>query len=111
LFHRKIPLRPQNVDVVVKATCVLHNMLQMKGTPVPPRPHEDDTPENNVCEGVLRELEKTGHRQKKEALNVRETFKRYFVSDAGSVPWQRQSCFTCFLTEYHTLGFISYVNN
>jgi hypothetical protein len=28
LFHRKIPLHPKNVDLVVKATCVLHNMLQ-----------------------------------------------------------------------------------
>jgi hypothetical protein len=38
-----IPLRPENVDTVVKATCVLHNMLQNQGIPVPTRPkHADD---------------------------------------------------------------------
>ncbi|XP_064617380.1 uncharacterized protein LOC135481492 [Liolophura sinensis] len=28
MYQRKIPLSPENVDSVVRATCVLHNMLQ-----------------------------------------------------------------------------------
>jgi hypothetical protein len=92
LHHRKIPLQPENVDAVVKATCVLHNMLQKRGTPVsqPPQPtYETD----RIDAGILREFESVGHRQKKDALGrVRDAFKDYFMSGAGAVPWQHQLC-------------------
>ncbi|XP_064635332.1 uncharacterized protein LOC135492680 [Lineus longissimus] len=95
LYHRKIPLSAESVDIVVKATCVLHNMLQNRGVPVPVRPVTDDvTPdEEDTCDGILNDLEKSGHRQKKDALMVREAYKDYFSSRAGAVPWQNQVCF------------------
>jgi hypothetical protein len=92
LYHHKIPLQPENVDAVVKATCVLHNMLQKRGTNVPPPPHPNAQTER-IDDGILQEIERVGHRQKKDALVVREAFKDYFMSNAGAVAWQHRSCF------------------
>ena len=91
LYHRKVPLQPENVDAVVKATCVLHNMLQKRGTPVP-RPPQPTDEIYRIDDGILRQLERVGHRQKKDALGVRNAFKDYFMSNAGAVPWQHQLC-------------------
>ena len=96
LYHRKIPLQPTNVDKVVKATCVLHNMLQMHGVPVPPPPQAPDlhvNPGEDLHDGILREIERVGGRPPIDAIAIRDTFKRYFVSNAGSVPWQHDYCF------------------
>jgi hypothetical protein len=64
LYHRKIPLQPENVDAVIKATCVLHNMLQKRGTPVPQPPQPTDETDR-IDAGFLREFERVGHSQKK----------------------------------------------
>lgn len=96
LYHRKIPLQPTNVDRVVKATCVLHNMLQMHGIPVPPPPKESGLKaqiEIDNHDGIMRELQRCGGRPSKDAITVRDKFKRYFVSNVGSVPWQHAYCF------------------
>jgi hypothetical protein len=96
LYHRKIPLQPNNVDHVVKATCILHNMLQMIGIPAPPPPQDpawQTSQKDNEDTPILRDLDGIGGRQPVEALVVREKYKRYFVSAAGSVPWQDTHCF------------------
>ena len=59
--------------------------------PVPPPPQEPDlhiNPKEDLYDGILREIERVGGRPP-----VRDTFKRYFVSNAGSVPWQHDYCF------------------
>lgn len=99
LYHRKMPLQASGMDKVVKATCVLHNMLETKGVPVPPPPEPEvtdgssKTKDNGIHGGIFRQMGKLGGRPPVEGIVVRTAFKRYFVSDAGSVPWQRAYCF------------------
>lgn len=62
VYHRKMPLSPNNVDKVVKATCVLHNMLQGMNTPVPEhRPRDEEEREGDIHDGILREVERGGN--------------------------------------------------
>ena len=91
LYHRKIPLQPKNVDHVVKATCILHNMLQKKGIPAPPPPQDPALQTSQAP--ILRDLDGIGGRQPVQALVVRAKYMRYFVSAVGSVPWQDTYCF------------------
>jgi hypothetical protein len=84
----------------MKATCVLHNMLQMRGIPVPPpqgqvkasgtRPlgEGEEVEDEDIHDGILRRLGKLKGRPPLDRLSVREAFKKYFVSGVGSVPWQ-----------------------
>lgn len=98
LYHRKIPLQPENVDKVVKATCVLHNMLQRRGIPVPPPPMQPEANgakggEQGIHDGILRELNRRRGRPTLQNTAVRQEFKNYFVSAVGAVPWQYDNLF------------------
>ena len=73
-------MSPENVDVIVKASLVLHNYLQSMttGTVTDVTRMENDNiqPEES--------MENTDN----SALLVREQFKNYFCTE-GSVEWQR----------------------
>ncbi|KAE8277589.1 hypothetical protein D5F01_LYC24428 [Larimichthys crocea] len=80
---RRINLRPQHVDTLVVAACILHNFLLVPREAV----------------GLLAEAEQQGrnlppvqnmggNRASREACNVREVFSTYFNSPQGSVSWQ-----------------------
>uniref|UniRef100_A0A8C2E6U5 DDE Tnp4 domain-containing protein n=1 Tax=Cyprinus carpio TaxID=7962 RepID=A0A8C2E6U5_CYPCA len=64
VYQRRIKLQPQNVDRVIKATCVLHNY-------------------------IIKTTDPTQH----EAFLIREAYKDYFMSTSGAVPWQQNACF------------------
>jgi hypothetical protein len=51
-------------------------MLQKSGTPVPQPPQPTDETDR-IDAGILREFERVGNRQKKDALGVRDAFKDY----------------------------------
>lgn len=92
IYHRKLPLSPGNVDWVVKATIVLHNMLCGENDVRTAR-IEVDVMDEDVHGGILRPLRREGHRPQVDAIAVRELFKSYFVSPEGAVPWQNDTCF------------------
>lgn len=88
IYLRKIPLLPENAEKVVKATCILHNFLQVTGEVVEPigaGQHVGifDNPE--AIHGIVR---LAGSRASTEAYNVRDRLKNYFTSPIGSVAWQ-----------------------
>lgn len=90
MYHRKLSMSPENVDRAVKATIVLHNMLcgeHEVGA------HDIHTMETDIHDGVLKPFMREGHRPRDSAIGVREQFKNYFVSPAGAVAWQMESCF------------------
>ena len=92
MYHRKLPLSPGNVDCVVKATIVLHNMLCGENE-VGAHGADADDIEKDIHDGILRPLRREGRRPRDTALEVREQFKNYFVSPAGAVTWQMDACF------------------
>ncbi|XP_064630944.1 uncharacterized protein LOC135489494 [Lineus longissimus] len=93
MYHRKIPLDPNNVDSVVRASCILHNMMQTdshpQGAPACP-PIEQG---GDITDGILRDLDDNGGRSGADAMDIRDRFKEYFSSPQGSVSWQDQCCF------------------
>jgi hypothetical protein len=93
IYHRKIPLSPDNVDWVIKATVVLHNMLCVENAVSIPRLEVDAMDNDNIHDGILRPLRRRGHRPRDDAIAVREMFKSYFVSAEGAVQCQDETCF------------------
>ncbi|KAL3248700.1 hypothetical protein MRX96_017786 [Rhipicephalus microplus] len=99
IYERQINLEPENVEAVVKATCVLHNFLSSNAasTYCPPGYADFQDTFGNVSGGAWRQvpgsttvfgLEKPKARScSKVASAVRQEFVKYF-SEEGQVPWQ-----------------------
>lgn len=86
VFHTKIALHPKNVNKVVQAACVLHNMLQRETTPSATKEILKDYRAD--CVEGLAELPNYGTRGTDEAAQIRATFKQYFVT--YPLPWQER---------------------
>ncbi|XP_071484602.1 uncharacterized protein [Diadema antillarum] len=89
IFRRPITISPNNVNAVIKAACVLHNYLQQEEI-TPPTQHE--CPSAPLHGETLTPLTPRGSHGSKEALEVRENFRRYFNTQ-GAVEWQRKACY------------------
>lgn len=82
-YQGRVCLHPDNVERIVKASVILHNMLQRTGAI---RPQELQL--LHVAMGPVNHIGHTGSRDRVETLHVREKFNVYLNSDAGSVEWQ-----------------------
>ncbi|KAK3732094.1 hypothetical protein RRG08_026479 [Elysia crispata] len=92
MYHRKLSLSPENIDCAVKATIVLHNMLCGE-LEVSAHWADAETMTTDIYDGVLRPFMREGHRPRDAAIEVREHFKNYFISPAGTVTWQMEAYF------------------
>lgn len=85
IYHRVMWLHPHNVEVCVKATCVLHNLLRRDAPTRPYRPRENRAP-NPPLRYVLPSVIRQGaNNSTAEAVRVREAYTTYFSSEAGGV--------------------------
>ncbi|KAL1482258.1 hypothetical protein MTO96_033912 [Rhipicephalus appendiculatus] len=99
IYERQTNMEPENVEVIVKATCVLHNFLLSNAASTYSSPGYADFQDTfgTVSGGAWRQvsesttvfgLEKPKARNCANVANaVREAFIKYF-SDKGQVPWQ-----------------------
>ncbi|KAH9378403.1 hypothetical protein HPB48_017514 [Haemaphysalis longicornis] len=104
ILLRTIPLRPKNVDFIIKAACILHNFLTVENTQTQAYMDSEDR-FGNIVAGRWRQnlhgvqgndamqhffpLESTHSRNfASDAAEVRNLFASYFCSAAGEVPWQ-----------------------
>ncbi|KAL3210036.1 hypothetical protein MRX96_052301 [Rhipicephalus microplus] len=99
IYERQINLKPESVEAVVRATCVLHNFLSSNAasTYCPPGYADFQDTFGNVSGGDWRQgpgnttvfgLEKPKARNcSKVAYAVRQEFMKYF-NEEGQVPWQ-----------------------
>ena len=91
IFRRPITMHPENVVRVVKATVILHNLLQ---TVRPINPDDDWLPPSNL--GNMHVGHRGGScRRRSDASAVRDAFKAYFCSTSGAVEWQRRAVSLC----------------
>ena len=112
IFRRSVVARPekttalsfQNVVLVVKAACVLHNFLQQDNQSndtdgrayCPPQLVDSYDNDGKLLSGAWREeglgtlqpLSSHANRYSQTAAGVRDTFARYFMSPSGAVNWQ-----------------------
>lgn len=90
VFFTPIYLDPAVTDKLVTAACILHNMLRNSKIPFPGENLFNNTdcslPTTNFnC------LNATRTRASNFASkNIRETYKNYFNSETGALPWQQQ---------------------
>lgn len=98
IFYTNVNLEPENIDEVVKASCVLHNFL-IEHSNKSYAPHEYFYRENyengtiisevyNIQNSTMENLERRNSGNTlKAAKIVRENFMNYFNQE-GTVPWQ-----------------------
>ena len=81
-YHRRLPVNKENAKKVIKASVILHNLLQILQMPVDRRNQPKTT--------VFRKVEPTRRAARAgcEAIAVRDAFKNLFNSPKGSVSWQ-----------------------
>ncbi|KAJ8021812.1 Protein ALP1-like [Holothuria leucospilota] len=84
LYHAKIAVNTTVATNVVKATCLLHNMIQSESTPSQTAAIMVDPNHNSQS---LVDFSGTGNRAAKQAKDIRERFKEYFCHIAP-LPWQ-----------------------
>uniref|UniRef100_A0A671KRG4 DDE Tnp4 domain-containing protein n=1 Tax=Sinocyclocheilus anshuiensis TaxID=1608454 RepID=A0A671KRG4_9TELE len=92
VYQRRIKLQPQNVDKVIKATCVLHNYIIKTTDPTRHNQAPECMAESNTS-GAIQNLQQCGNQTLREAFLIREAYKDYFMSTTGAVPWQQNVCF------------------
>ncbi|XDV25635.1 hypothetical protein PO909_029521 [Leuciscus waleckii] len=89
VYKRPMEVNPDLSDSIIKATCILCNYLrhEVVGQASLGESFDvDDAGSGNAC---LQELQRPrGNRASEEALHIRDTYTKYFVSPAGEVPWQ-----------------------
>lgn len=78
LLRTTIALSEQTINNCVLAMCALHNWI-MPIDPIDSKIESDEPINDNMTLTVERNI---------EAKNIRESFKKYFNSPAGQVPWQ-----------------------
>lgn len=98
LFSRTIVAEPEKVALLVKAICVLHNMLRTIGNQSYTSPgFADAIADGHLCNdfwcrqsSVQQEsaVRLAATNSTNEAISIRKHFTRYFVSDHGSIEWQ-----------------------
>lgn len=85
VYHTKLNVRPEWVNEIIKATCVLHNFLQSQSTPAQVTNLLQEA-EDITAEG-FEDLAGSGNRGGKDAITIRNMFMEYFV-DYAPVSWQ-----------------------
>lgn len=89
IYQRKLQLSPRNMDIVVMATCVLHNFLRIKvDSEFENRNLNLGKQQSNLSE-ALTNARGTGGACSTEGLQSREKYKNYFNTVTGSVQWQQ----------------------
>ncbi|XP_050526869.1 uncharacterized protein LOC126897372 [Daktulosphaira vitifoliae] len=84
IFERKMSMSQELIVSVVMVTCCLHNFLRNDAC------HWTENDLNISISNMrrLQDLKNIGENSKTDALAVRDRFKSYFNSAAGSVEWQ-----------------------
>lgn len=85
IFNRKIQAKPENVDNIILATCVLHNFIKINEGRITYNREENNNP---TVDHTLQNIPTQGGNASQPAFQVRELFKEFFNSTAGSVSWQ-----------------------
>ena len=91
LLNRRIQMKEQNVIQVIKACCVLHNFLRDTPAYTDRSTLQVDTQGNVIMPTggpIINVAYLRGYHSAKDALQIRELYKNYFISPEGALPWQ-----------------------
>ena len=91
IYGRRLNVQPDNVDKLVKATCVLHNFLTEPKRDLPgiiAELNPDAMPYLTERGALLDVPNLHGYHSPVLARQIREIYKTYFNRPEGAVPWQ-----------------------
>ena len=98
IFQRTIEVRPNFVQDIVLATCILHNFLRREGRAhyIGPGSVDQEMADGSVVQGDWRqdvlELDSVERDRQRNpthyAKKVRNRLSDYFLTEEGEVPWQ-----------------------
>ena len=86
-YNKRVQLSENNADIIVKATCALHNFLTEN---IPIRAIENQLNPNQEPylgrDGAMQPIQNLhGYHSANDAIKVRDIYKRFFNSRAGSI--------------------------
>lgn len=98
VFHTMIQMDPRNLEAVVMACCVLHNMMRDVATKgIATEGDQEDPQTHELIDGDWRSDKaignvptRRGHRTTNGAKEQRDHLRHYVTSPHGSVPWQER---------------------
>lgn len=90
IYNRRIQAKPENVDHIILATCILHNFIKKYDANTYTYERTNENMNETAGQARLENLPMQGGNATRDAFRVRELFKHYFNSDVGSVPWQEE---------------------
>lgn len=82
IFYSPIAVQPSTVDLIITASCCLHNMKRTS-SPVIKEDIDISMPKENLIR-----LRPSGGNTSLESIQIRNEFKEYFNSQQGSLTWQ-----------------------
>ncbi|XP_055535890.1 uncharacterized protein LOC129724763 [Wyeomyia smithii] len=85
MYCRTIHANPENIDYLIFSSCVLHNHIRTFHGVTPAYSASSSEDQVSPC---LSKLPAQGGNSSRNAFNARESFKNYFNSTEGLVPWQ-----------------------
>lgn len=92
IFQKRIRMQPKFLDMMILACTCLHNYtLGDFGS------EDVALSNNNILQNYSfdsQDMDITGN-QNLDAMNIRENFKTYFISEHGAVPWQNEMITRC----------------
>lgn len=90
VFLKPLEVQPETVDKVVLAACCLHNMLCKESSVVGLDASDTEPIPPNRPNAGLQNLNFLRGNALRQAFQIRDAFKDYFVSPFGAVPWQEE---------------------
>jgi hypothetical protein len=89
IFNGRIQANPENADIIVLASCVLHNFIKISDSNFSyNRNVTECTQLNETTTSTLNNIPFQGGNASQQAFNVRELFTDFFNSPDGAVSWQ-----------------------
>jgi len=91
IYNRRIIAKPENVDVIILTTCVLHNFIKKYDGKLTYIRDNIQSNEDNLSLTTLTNIPVQGGNATRWAFYIRDIYKDFFNSPQGSIPWQNNT--------------------
>lgn len=79
-----LKVSPKNAQIIVKACCILHNYIRRREGKL----YDPQYINKDQETAQLNDIPTVNHRPSQEAMQVRNSYATYFLSESGKLPWQ-----------------------
>lgn len=91
VLENKIVVGPEKATQIVKAICVLHNLIMTREQHcIDIQEFINSQEQNDIIEQDISRIRSSNNRSSTAAISLRNKFTEYFNSNKGSVSWQNK---------------------